>query len=274
MSVLTWPAQADLAVALAEAAGEPRDWPGLGRVDLGAIRLLVVPDQATFRRATGGFLPGWGAGATLPGQHTIVIRADAGDPAGTLRHELAHLALHTVVSGRVPLWFDEGYAAFASGEWDRLDAVALNLAVVRGAIPELDELNGTLRGGAETAAASYALAMSAVTELARLNPSHTLGPLLARLRGGVPFDTAVRETTGLSPGQFAARWRADVRLRYGWLTWFAAGGIWVVAAVLVLALARVRRRMDRPRRTALDQGWVIPGPDDAAEALDRGRSDP
>jgi hypothetical protein len=132
----------------------------------------------------------------LPGARVILIRADGNDIYGTLRHELAHLALHQAVSIRVPLWFDEGYAAWAAGEWDRLGALELNLAVVRGAVPDLGTLDGALRGSATTADVAYALAVSAVTELARRNPTGTLDPLLQRLMAGHDFEQSVLETTG------------------------------------------------------------------------------
>jgi hypothetical protein len=99
--------------------------------------------------------------------------------------------------------------------------------------------------------------MSAVLELARRNPTGTLEPLLDLLASGVPFEDALRRTTGLNPGQFAVAWREGVRRRYSLFTWLAAGGLWVVIALGVLAAAWLRRRADRPRRRALDEGWVI-----------------
>ncbi len=270
MTAVAWPAQLPLALALAEAADRPFDWPGLGLRDPGPLRLIVVPDQARMRELSGGRAPSWGAGVALPGSRTILIRADARNPAQTLRHELAHLALRRAIRSRTPLWFDEGYASFASGEWDRLDALALNLTVVRGAVPELAELDGALRGRAPSAEASYALAMSAVLELARRNPTGTLEPLIELLTRGLPFDEALQRTTGLNPGQFAVSWRDGVRRRYGVLTWLAAGGLWAVIALGVLGVAWLRRRADRPRRRALDQGWVIV--DDSPDGeLDRTR---
>ena len=192
-----------------------------------------------------------------PGERTILLRADQDDLPRTLRHELAHLALHEAVTVRVPLWFDEGYAAWAAGEWERFGGLELNLAVVRGAIPSLTALDGALRGSASTADAAYALAASAVTELARRNPSGTLTPLLGRLERGEGFDQAVLATTGLTMDRFEEDWRRTVRRRYTWGQWLIAGGGWAVAGVLVLWLVRRRRRADRARRAALDIGWVV-----------------
>jgi peptidase MA superfamily protein len=205
----------------------------------------------------------------LPGARVILLRADADDIYATLRHELAHLALHQAVAVRVPLWFDEGYAAWAAGEWERLGALELNLAVVRGAVPDLRSLDGALRGSATTADAAYALAVSAVTELARRNPSGSIAPLLQRLMAGHDFDASVLETTGLSLSQYERVWQRHLRRRYSLATWLLAGGGWGTVALLVWLLVRLRRRADQARRAALDEGWELPPETTAASELDR-----
>jgi hypothetical protein len=217
---------------------------------------------------TSGRAPAWGAAVAEPGERTILLRADQDDLPRTLRHELAHLALHEAVPVRVPLWFDEGYAAWAAGEWERFGGLELNLAVVRGAIPSLTALDGALRGSASTAEAAYALAASAVTELARRNPTGTLTPLLQRLERGESFDQAVLATTGLTIDRFEEAWRLAVRRRYTWGQWLIAGGGWAVAGVLVLWLVRRRRRADRVRRAALDIGWVVEPENEEGPELD------
>jgi Peptidase MA superfamily len=206
---------------------------------------------------TGGRAPEWGSGVALPESRTIVLRADESDLGRTLRHELAHLALHRAVRVRIPLWFDEGYAAWAAGEWDRFWVLELNLAVVRGAVPSLDTLDGDLRGSASTADAAYALAASAVAELAKRHPSGSLAPLLQRLESGQGFEASVLATTGLTPGRFEEAWRRDLRRRYSLGTWLIAGGGWAIVALLVVALRYYRRRADRARRAALDEGWEV-----------------
>jgi hypothetical protein len=266
VTAVAWPAQADLAVALARDAGRPAEWPGLGSLAPDSLTLIVVPDQARLDSLVRGRAPSWGAALALPSARTILLRADAGDLRRTLRHELAHLALHARVPVRVPLWFDEGYAA---GEWERLGGLELNLAVARGAVPDFDQLDGALRGTAAAADAAYALAMSAVLELARRNPEGRLDPLLGRLTAGEDFDSAVRATTGLSLARFEDEWRRAVRTRYTIVTWLLAGGVWALAAGGLIVLRWRRRRSDRVRRAALDAGWVVPEePEDAAQ-LDR-----
>jgi hypothetical protein len=260
VTAVAWPAQRAVAADLARVADRPAEWPGLGVRDPGPLRLIVVPDAHLLDSLTAGRAPTWGAAIAVPGARTILLRADEGDLVRTLRHELAHLALHEAVTVRVPLWFDEGYAAWAAGEWDRLGTLELNLAVVRGAVPTLTGLDGALRGSASSADAAYALAVSAVAELARRNPTGTLTPLLRRLESGEDFDAAVLATTGLAVGRFEQEWQHAIRRRYTLGNWLLAGGGWLVVALLVALQVRRRRRSDRARRAALDEGWDV-GPE-------------
>lgn len=166
--------------------------------------------------------------------------------------------LHEAVEVRLPLWFDEGYAAAAAGEWDRMDVMRLSWTVLRGRIPDFRQLDGALRGNASTADQAYSLAMDAVLELGRLNPEGSLDSLMARLGRREDFGSAVLASTGLTLGQFEIAWRKSARQRYNIFIWFVAGGFWTGLALALGFLAWYRRRRDRPRRLALDVGWTIP----------------
>jgi hypothetical protein len=257
-----------LGLGLAEAAAAPREWYGLGRRLPGPLRLIVVRGDARVAALLREQAPSWGAGFAFPEARTILLRADAGDPHQILRHELAHLALHDAIRVRVPLWFDEGYAALAAGELDRLDALRLNLTVARGRVPGFFELDRALRDSEPTARVAYGLAASAVALLARRHPQHSLAPLLERLTRGQSFDAAVLATTGSPLGRFEIEWQKDVRKRFGIFTWFMAGGLWIGLALLVVLAGWLRRRRDRPRRRALDQGWIVEPEPESPAALD------
>ncbi len=258
VSVIAAPSQLSLAMRLAEMADRAQDWPGVGRRPPGPMRLIVVADPSQMEAVSSGRAPSWGAGLALPGIRTIILRSDLPAPDHTLRHELAHLALHDAVRVRVPLWFDEGYASWASGEWDRLETLRLNLAVAAGQVPDFRELDGMLRGSANAADLAYGLAASAVLELARRNPARNLDALIAHLAGGESFETSVLATTGLSVPRFESEWRQAIRRRYNVVTWLLAGGFWSVVAFSLGGLLWYRRRRDIPRRAALDVGWTVP----------------
>lgn len=257
VTAVAWPDQLPLAIELAREAGRPAEYPGLGRQFPDSLRLIVVRDRAALDSLTGGRAPVWGAAVALPDQRTIALRADGPRLSRTLRHELAHLALHQEIEVPLPVWFDEGFAGWAAGEWERLGVLDLNLAVARGAFPDLVALDHSLRGPEAGAQAAYGLATTAVAELARRNPTGTLGPLMERLRGGEAFEAAVLATTGLTLERFDEAWQASIRRRYGLGTWLLAGGGWLLVAAIVLGLVRFRRRADEARRAALDEGWDV-----------------
>ncbi len=253
------------AVALAELADAAGPWPGIDAVSASPIRLILAPGGAEFDSLTRHRLPEWGAGAAFPGSNTIVLNLAAGRPRRLLRHELAHLALHEQV-GRVPRWFDEGYAARAADEWHRFDALRVNWTLVRGAVPTLGEVDRHLRAGpAGRAEAAYALAMTAVALLERIGGERGLAPLIAALADGATFDEALRVAFKTTADQFEAQWRRDVRHRYGWLlllTSFSA--FWAVAGALLIVLWYWRRQRNRRRRADLEDGWA--SADDAGVA--------
>jgi hypothetical protein len=271
VTVVAPPARRALAIALAEQADHPIDWPGLGRRVPPAFLLVLAEDSADLARFTRGRAPGWGAGVALTDARTILLRSDLPDIQQTLRHELGHLVLRSAVPGRLPLWFDEGYAVWASGEVERFQVLELNLAVAAGRVPALAEVNRMLRGSATAADLAYALAASAVAEIARRPPPGGLGPLLARLEAGMPFSEALEASTGFTPDRFDEAWRLSLRRRYSLLTWLVAGGMWTLVAISVALLMWHRRERDRVRRQALDIGWVIPADDEPAEATPQDR---
>ena len=250
------------ASTMADLAATPMDWLGLGEVDVTPLTLVIVPDADGFARWSQGRVPRWGAGMTIPSRRLVVIRYDAGPALKTLRHELAHLAFHTKVRVRVPLWFSEGYAALAAGEHGRLDALQLNLAVAVGRVPDLRELDAALRGTSGDAGPAYALAADAVADIARRHPTGTLTPLLARLQAGESFSAALEASTGLDPDGFDERWQRAVRGRYNLGIWAVTGGAWLVVVLVLWVGVALRRARDAPRRQALNVGWPMPPPED------------
>ncbi len=179
-------------------------------------------------------------------------------PSVPLRHELAHLALRWHVGRRVPLWFEEGYAAVAAQEWDRLDALRLNWQLARGVRMDLDDVDRALRGARGDAETGYALAATAVLMLERWGGERGLSPLLANLPQAESFDAALRATYHVTEGDFELRWQRDVGSRYGWLSWLAAMGFfWLSIGALLAALVLLRRRRNQRKRAALEEAELL-----------------
>ena len=76
VTAVAWPPQADLAVALAEAADRSPPFPGVGPLPDRPIRLLLAPNRARFDSLTRGRLPSWSEGAAFPDRGAIVLLSD------------------------------------------------------------------------------------------------------------------------------------------------------------------------------------------------------
>jgi hypothetical protein len=258
------PGHEPLAVALAAAADRTPPFPGIGPLPDRPIRLILAVTRARFDSLTHGRLPPWSEGVAFPEGNTIVLLATRPPDrlAAALRHELAHLVLRGRLGHPPPLWFDEGYAAFAAGEWDRLEALRLNWQIARGMRMDLADVDRALRSDAADAQTAYALATTAVLLLNRWGGAQGLAPLIDRLAELPTFDAAIRATYHVTEGDFETRWERDVASRYGLLSWAGAVGLfWALLAVLLLSLVGLRRRRDRARRARLDEGWTVPEDD-------------
>jgi hypothetical protein len=253
---IAFPRDAELARSLLGEALTHDTFPGLPR-PRAHVRVLITPDALHFRDAVGPSAPEWGAAIASPENGRIVMQgsranSSAGDPRATLRHELAHLALHEVLGGLPPRWFDEGYASYAAGETGRDDILATNVALVFRGIPPLDSLDPYFAGGESGAQTGYALARTAVAGIAALDPARGLSLFFGYWRQSGSMDQALRRAYGVTEAGFEAQWTAEMRRRYGALALFAdvtfAAGLLVV---LVLPFWLVRRRRDRARMAAM-----------------------
>jgi hypothetical protein len=177
------------------------------------------------------------------------------DPEGrrTLRHEWAHLGLHEYLGDlRVPRWFDEGYAQWASGGFDATEAWRLRLLLALGRAPPLDSLALRWPAEREQARTAYLLAASALAYLLEPSGERGLALFLDRWRAERSFDTAFVGTFGVTPEQFEEDWKAHVRSRYGWLLVLSRSSVfWLLIAVVLMALARARRGRNREKMARL-----------------------
>src|SRR5207247_2633964 len=183
VTVVAWPRQAALAVALAEAAEHPAPFPGIGPLPDRPLRLILAPTRTAFDSITRGRLPPWSGGAAFPEAGVVVLLSDRPTVrlSDALRHEIAQVELRWRNGHHLPLWFEEGYSAVAAGEWGRLESLRMSWQLARGRTMDLDDLDRALRGDATDAEGAYALATTAVLLLERWGGDRGLGPLIARL---------------------------------------------------------------------------------------------
>lgn len=240
------------------------DWPGLGQQFDDSITILLAPNQEVFDSLTSGRLPEWGAAGAFPSSNTLVLRNDR-RPLEVLGHEVAHLALHSMIP-HTPLWFSEGYAVWAAGEWGRLDVLRLNLALVAGRVPTLAELSRQLRQGRARANSAYALAATAIAQLNGIDGENGLRRLLNAYSDSGDLDTALRATFLTTIDRFEETWMRGIDRRYGWLSLLTSFAVfWLLLGGGVGFLWLKRRRRDMVRKADLDEGWIIPGEGDEVD---------
>jgi Peptidase MA superfamily len=265
-----------LARRLLDQAARHDTFPGLPR-PREHVLIAFAPDRSHFRAWAGPAAPEWGAGLAFPDSRRIILQGRsansmAGNPSVTLRHELAHLALHEYFAGGddvLPRWFDEGYACYAAGEAGRDEALATNVALAVRGTPTLAAIDSGLTGTALQADASYALAYRAVADLAARDPRNGLAFLFAYWRESGSLDRAVRRAYGEPLESFERDWRSRVRRRYGALalvTDLSVASLFLL--ILLTPLYVARRRRDRARLAALKAAEDAQDARERREAID------
>ncbi|MEX2466737.1 MAG: hypothetical protein WD995_07485 [Gemmatimonadota bacterium] len=213
------------------------------------VHAVLAHTPAALDEITGGAVPEWRAGVAIPSLNMLVIPAGegagvlSGEGLRTLRHEWAHLALDQYLGGlRIPRWFNEGYAEWASSGFDAMGAWRLRVGLALGRTPSMDSLALGWPTGREEARTAYLLAASAVTYLTEGSGERGLAIFLERWRTQGAFEPALRETYGVTSGQFEEDWRAHVKARYGWLFVLGHSSVfWLVLSLALFYMVRVRR---------------------------------
>jgi hypothetical protein len=251
-----WGADVALARSLLKESLARDTFPGLPR-PRSHIDVVISSDTRRFRELIGPAAPEWGAAIAIPSSQRVIMQgrganSSAGDPRVTLRHEMAHLALHEMLGDLPPRWFDEGYASYAAGEWGRDELLATNVALVFRGMPRLSGLDAYFAGGESRAQQGYALAERAVADLAGLDTTRGLSLFFGYWRETRSFDAALRRAYNITEPAFELKWRANTRLRYGGLALFADVSLGALALLLFIApLWMMRRRDDRRRLEAM-----------------------
>lgn len=227
--------------------------PGLPDTLPRGVHVHLAPDRVAFDSLTGGRIPEWGAGVAVPSRSRIVLPAFEGrntrgrDEARVLRHEWAHVGLHQYLEqARIPRWFDEGYAEWASGGWNAREGWRLRIALAGGGAPPMDSVTLDWPRERSRAELAYMLAGTAVEYLVRRSGEQALAVFFRRWRDLGSFETALRSVYGVTTAQFAEDWREYVKDTYGWLFVLSHSLVfWLFLALALLGMVLIRRRRDR-----------------------------
>jgi hypothetical protein len=245
---------------LARIAGDLIDLPAPKAIEVRLVR--DAKDLAAI--APGGrSAPPWAIGVAYPDLGIISVATRRGmhwsDPAPTLRHELAHIALGAALGPRAPHWLHEGFAYQHAREWswERAETLA-GMAWFGSTIP-LEQLDAAFPEEEQVAHRAYAQAYDFVGFLSRRGrwedkdddgDRWPFRRFLSAIGKGEDPDTAARQAFGRSLQQLFEEWRVDLDQRYMLVPIGLFGlAIWIFCALLLTA-AYFRRRHQNKKRIA------------------------
>jgi hypothetical protein len=215
--------------------------------------------------------PKYAEGVAYPGLDLILLTIDPKYPnaehdlAEVFRHELAHLALHDALQGyHVPLWLNEGFAIYLSGERSFARAQTLWTATLSETLVPLEQLDRHFPDDIVQTPIAYAQSADVVRYLLRTRYSQRFVAMLRRVRSGQPFASAMNDAYGfdvygVGENSLEDEWRRDVAKRYSfWPVLFSGSMVWI-GALGLFVVGYYRRR--KQQRATLDR-WAV---EEAAE---------
>jgi hypothetical protein len=227
------------------------------------IRVQLVRDAASLPAVApeGRGAPAWAIGVAYPDLGVISVSTRRGaslvDPAATLRHELAHIALGTALGPRAPHWLHEGFAYQHSAEWswERTETLA-GMAWFGGIIP-IEQLDQSFPREESPAHRAYAESYDFVGYLSRRGrwedkdddgDRFAFRRFLTAVGQGMNIDAAAQKNFGKPISQLFDEWRDDLSKRYMLAPIGLFGlALWILCALL-LTLAYLRKRRHNRRR--------------------------
>jgi hypothetical protein len=221
--------------------------PVLDHVD---IRVGRTPEEMAALAGTDLPVPPYASGVAWPALHLVVLSlqspqtAEAPDLDELVAHELTHVALEDAVLGHhVPRWFTEGLAVHESGEksWVRTHTL-WDATLSRTVLPLADLDRGFPDDNRYEVSIAYAESADFVRFLLRGTDRARFASLVARVRGGAPFDGALADSYGSTTRVLEYEWRKELQERYGYVPVLTGGSIIWVGIVFLMGIGWVRKR--------------------------------
>ena len=245
------------------------------------VRVARNPREMRALAPTGYPPPDYATGVAYPAWGVILLTMSAPqtweppDLEVVLVHELSHVALYRAVEGhKVPRWFSEGVAIHQSEVRLLPRMQSLLRAAAQRSMLRLSELSDRFPSRPHEVNVAYAQSADIVGFLRRTpNDERRFHRLIALMRAGETFDTALSRAYGWTSVGLEREWRESLRSRYRVLPALLGGTtIWVLAALLVVVAYRRRRHYHRRklaemgRREELEASTTLPPPPPPANA--------
>lgn len=186
------------------------------------IPLIIYKSHNDFQttNVTPGLLPEGVGGFTEFLKHRVVVpyEGDYDQFRHVLHHELIHAVMFDMLYGRslanliggqsslrLPLWFSEGLAEYASEGWDTKADMFIRDAVLSGTLPPIDYLGGYF---------AYKGGQSLFRFLGDRYGREKIGELLGKVRSLRKLDSALEQSCGMTMEALNREWSKAMRREY------------------------------------------------------------
>jgi hypothetical protein len=212
------------------------------------IRVLFAPESSPLARR----VPLWVSGYTdgVSGVVVLLPERTPSYPDGgleeVLAHEVAHVLIYRASAGRrIPRWFNEGVAMLAGRSWRLRDQTQLALGLVSGDKVPLFRLDDLFEGDRWQVERAYALSGALVQDLLDRYGTGLPSALFSRVAQGLPFDEALRRTTGATLIDVGESFWARQSVLKRWLPVITSTAVLWFGITLLAVVAALKRRRDR-----------------------------
>ena len=253
--------QPGLPPAAARLAESPHDWVPRVMELVGAaqpgppIRVHFAPESSPLAKG----VPAWVAGYTDGVSDSVVLLPERtpsypdGGLEEVLAHEVAHVLIYRASAGRrIPRWFNEGVAILAGRSWRFRDETQLALGLLADDRVPLWKLDDLFEGDRWQVERAYALSGALVQDLLDRYGTGLPAALFSKVAQGIPFDEALRRTTGATLDDVGDSFWARQSVLKRWLPVLTSTAvIWLGIALLAVVAASKRRRQQAAEARAL-----------------------
>jgi hypothetical protein len=220
------------------------------------IDIWFCESRKEFNRANNAPIQDWAAGAAYPLQARIVLL----DPSFSenkridldhlVKHEITHVIFGLYLGDNlrnVPRWFNEGIAMYTADDWSYGHYWTILTATIGNSLLPLYNISDEFPMRAYQARVAYAESYSIIDFIAKRYGNEALKGCIKELAKGRPFDEALASSTGANIDWIESLWLKQLKKHYRWYSIISSFSVLWGGAVLILAIAFIRRKM-RNRR--------------------------
>ncbi len=218
------------------------------------IRIGTNPEEMRALAPREAPPPAYASGVAYPMRGLVLLTLTAPetwerpDVDTVLVHELSHVALHRAVRGHaVPRWFSEGVAIHQARERSIDRMQSLWSGTVGNRLLPMERLSSSFPSEPHRVNLAYAQSADFVRWLrARDDGDARFREVISRLGRGQSFEMALERTYSTTRMDLELRWHESLSERFqAWPLLLGSGGLWVVAALLIVVAYVRRKRRDR-----------------------------